>query len=35
MPSLPVEFSADPAWPWSASRVGLPALAAVALSSPV
>ncbi|HEX4589047.1 MAG TPA: glutamine amidotransferase [Gemmataceae bacterium] len=31
MPSLPVEFAADPAWPWSASRIGLPALAGVAL----
>src|SRR6516165_9999750 len=31
MPSLPVEFSADPAWPWSLSRVGLPALAGVGL----
>jgi uncharacterized membrane protein len=31
MPSLPVEFSADPAWPWSLPRLGLPALTAVAL----
>jgi uncharacterized membrane protein len=31
MSSLPVEFSADPAWPWSASRIGLPALAIIAL----
>src|SRR5262249_1055724 len=30
MSSLPVEFAADPAWPWSLPRVGLPALAAVA-----
>src|SRR5207248_8347498 len=29
--SLPVEFAADPAWPWSLPRVGLPGLAAVAL----
>src|SRR5438552_2908083 len=31
MSSLPVEFAADPAWPWSASRVGLPGLAVVAI----
>jgi uncharacterized membrane protein len=31
MSSLPVEFAADPAWPWSAARFGLPALATVAL----
>ena len=31
MSSLPVEFAADPAWPWSASGIGLPALAAIAL----
>ncbi len=31
MSSLPVEFAADPAWPWSMSGVGLPALAGVAL----
>src|SRR4051794_4958152 len=27
----PVEFAADPAWPWSLPRIGLPALAAVAV----
>src|SRR5262249_47749745 len=27
----PVEFAADPAWPWSLPRLGLPALALVAL----
>ncbi len=32
MSSLPVEFSADPAWPWSLPRVGPAALAAVALA---
>lgn len=31
MPSIPVEFSADPAWPWSTPNFGLPALAAVGL----
>jgi uncharacterized membrane protein len=31
MSSLPVEFAADPAWPWSSSGVGLPALAGIAL----
>jgi hypothetical protein len=29
--SSPVEFAADPAWPWSLPRVGLPALAVVAV----
>jgi uncharacterized membrane protein len=28
---MPFEFSADPAWPWSNSAIGLPALAIVAL----
>ena len=27
MNALPVDFSADPVWPWSLPRVGLPALA--------
>jgi uncharacterized membrane protein len=27
----PVEFAADPAWPWSLPRVGMPALAVVAI----
>src|SRR6476469_9045887 len=31
MSSLPVEFAADPAWPWSVPRVGLPGLAIIAL----
>jgi uncharacterized membrane protein len=31
MSSLPVEFAADPAWPWSISGIGLPALAGIAL----
>src|SRR5947208_10812019 len=31
MNALPVEFSADPVWPWSLPRLGLPALAAVGL----
>jgi uncharacterized membrane protein len=31
MSSLPVEFAADPAWPWSISGVGLPAFAGVAI----
>src|SRR5580700_445835 len=31
MSSLPFEFAADPAWPWSTSEFGLPALAVVAL----
>src|SRR5437868_313213 len=32
MSALPVEFAADPAWPWSLPRLGLPALAAVAVA---
>jgi uncharacterized membrane protein len=31
MASLPFEFSSDPAWPWSISAIGLPALATVAI----
>ncbi|HEY1379167.1 MAG TPA: hypothetical protein VGF55_20360, partial [Gemmataceae bacterium] len=31
MSSLPVEFAADPAWPWSLPRVGPAALAVVAI----
>src|SRR6266478_6206870 len=31
MSSPPVEFAADPAWPWSISGIGLPALAGIAL----